>query len=38
MGVIASRKEELEQLDLLIKARFVELFGDININDEKLEI
>jgi restriction endonuclease S subunit len=25
-GVIASRKEELEQLDLLIKARFVELF------------
>ena len=33
-GVIASRKEELEQLDLLIKARFVELFGDININDK----
>ena len=27
-GVIASRKEELEQLDLLIKARFVEMFGD----------
>ena len=27
-GVIASRKEELEQLDLLIKARFVELFGN----------
>ena len=25
-GVIASRKEELEQLDLLIKARFVEMF------------
>lgn len=25
-GVIASRKEELEQLDLLIKARFVEVF------------
>ncbi len=34
-GVIASRKEELEQLDLLIKARFVELFGDIKgINDK----
>ncbi len=27
-GVIASRKEELEQLDLLIKARFVEMFGN----------
>ena len=27
-GVIASRKEELEQLDLLIRARFVEMFGD----------
>ena len=26
--VIASRKEELEQLDILIKARFVEMFGD----------
>ena len=25
-GVIASRREELEQLDLLIKARFVEMF------------
>ena len=25
-GVIASRKEELEQLDILIKARFVEMF------------
>ena len=36
-GVIASRKEELEQLDLLIKARFVELFGDININNKGWE-
>ena len=27
-GVICNRKQELEQLDLLIKARFVELFGD----------
>ena len=31
-GVIASRKEELEQLDLLIRARFVEMFGDPDIN------
>jgi type I restriction enzyme S subunit len=28
--VIADRKQELEQLDLLIKARFVEMFGDEN--------
>jgi type I restriction enzyme S subunit len=27
-GVIDSRKQELEQLDFLIKARFVEMFGD----------
>ena len=27
-GVICNRKQELEQLDLLIKARFVEMFGD----------
>lgn len=33
-GVICNRKQELEQLDLLIKARFVEMFGDININDK----
>jgi type I restriction enzyme S subunit len=29
-GVIDSRKQELEQLDILIKARFVEMFGDEN--------
>lgn len=38
-GVICNRKQELEQLDLLIKARFVELFGVPDINpmgwDEK---
>ena len=28
--VIQTRKQEIEQLDLLIKARFVELFGDEN--------
>lgn len=27
-GIIESRKEELEQLDNLIKSRFVEMFGD----------
>ena len=32
--VISKRKEELKELDDLIKARFVELFGDININDK----
>ncbi len=30
-GVIASRKEELEQLDLLIKARFVYLLSYFNV-------
>ena len=32
--IIALRKQELFVLDNLIKARFVELFGDININDK----
>lgn len=32
--VIALRKKELDALDNLIKARFVEMFGDININDK----
>ena len=32
--VILHRKEELSVLDNLIKARFVEMFGDININDK----
>ena len=32
--VIEVRREELDKLDELIKARFVELFGDININDK----
>ena len=31
--VIEARKQELQLLDYLIKARFVELFGNININD-----
>lgn len=32
--IIESRKQELTALDDLIKARFVEMFGDININDK----
>ena len=32
--VIEARQEELDKLDDLIKARFVEMFGDININDK----
>ena len=31
-GVIQKRKEELQHLDDLIKARFVEMFGDIILN------
>lgn len=30
--IIANRKEELEKLDELIKARFVEMFGDMFLN------
>ncbi|SFP96234.1 type I restriction enzyme, S subunit [Lachnospiraceae bacterium XBB1006] len=33
-SIIAKREEELERLDELIKARFVELFGDPNINSK----
>jgi restriction endonuclease S subunit len=32
--IISYRKEELEQLDLLIKARFVEMFGDSVVNEK----
>lgn len=34
-GIIKSREQELQLLDDLIKARFVEMFGDININDKR---
>ena len=33
-GIIDMRQQELIHLDDLIKARFVEMFGDININDK----
>ena len=32
--IIELRKQELSDLDVLIKARFVELFGDLRINDK----
>ena len=37
VNVIDSRTRELQLLDDLIKARFVEMFGDININDKNWE-
>lgn len=33
--IIKYRKQQLEQLDLLIKSRFVEMFGDVNTNENK---
>ena len=35
--LIALRKEQLAKLDLLVKSRFIELFGDINTNDKGWE-
>lgn len=32
--LIAKRRQQLDKLDELIKARFVEMFGNININDK----
>jgi type I restriction enzyme S subunit len=37
-AIIRLRKEELTKLDELIKARFVEMFGDINVNDKGWDI
>ena len=37
-SIISTRSEELAQLDDLIKARFVEMFGDPEFNDKRLEI
>ena len=33
-GLIALRKQQLSKLDELVKSRFVELFGDPNLNDK----
>ena len=37
-SIIRLRKKELQKLDDLIKARFVELFGDINANDREWNV
>lgn len=31
--LIAKRNQQLEKLDELVKSRFIEMFGDINVND-----
>ena len=36
--LIKLRKQELDKLDELIKARFVEMFGDLKINDKDWQI
>ncbi|MBQ5318475.1 MAG: restriction endonuclease subunit S [Oscillospiraceae bacterium] len=33
--LIDKRRKQLEKLDEIVKARFVEMFGDINVNDRK---
>ena len=33
--LIVLRKQQFEKLDELVKARFVEMFGDINVNNKK---
>ena len=35
MAVLEHREDELQLLDKLIKARFVEMFGDLMINDKE---
>lgn len=37
-GIITARKKQLQKLDKLIKARFVELFGDVIRNSKSWEI
>jgi len=37
-GLIASRKDQLLAFDTLIKARFVEMFGDLKLNSKGWEI
>ena len=32
--LIAKRNQQLEKLDELVKSRFIEMFGDINVNDK----
>ncbi len=37
VSVINTRKQQLEKLDELVKARFVEMFGDYRVNDKGFE-
>lgn len=37
-SIINHRKQQLTKLDELVKARFVEMFGDINVNDKGWDI
>lgn len=32
--LIAKRRQQLDKLDELVKSRFIEMFGDINVNDK----
>ena len=36
--IIESRKQQLQELDNLVKARFVEVFGDLNLNPEGYDV
>lgn len=36
--LIAKRRQQLEKLDLLVKARFVEIFGDPEINNKNWQV
>lgn len=37
-AIVAARQRQLQKLDELVKARFVELFGDINANDREWNV
>jgi len=37
-GIIEKRHDELNAIEQLVKSRFIELFGDININDKGWDI
>ena len=36
--IIESRKQQLQELDNLVKARFVEVFGDLNLNPKGYDV
>lgn len=37
-NIISSRKHQLCNLDLLVKSRFIEMFGDLVVNDKSLKV